>query len=135
MKGIRHNNLYYLKGNTVTGQVTISIGSDDDCTRLWHMRLGHTCEKSLQVLTKQYLFKGAKTCKLKFCEHCVIDKKIKVKFSTTIHCTEGVLDYVHMDIWGPTKTTYIGGNHYSMSFTDDFSRQCWVYTMRHKGES
>jgi len=47
LKGVRHNNLYYLKGNMVTGQVATCIGSDDDCTRLWHMRLEHTYEKSL----------------------------------------------------------------------------------------
>jgi len=32
MKGVRQNNLYYLKGNTVTGQVETSISSDDGCT-------------------------------------------------------------------------------------------------------
>jgi len=47
LKGTRHNNLYYLKGSTVTGQVVTSTNSDDDCTRLWHLRLGHTGEKSL----------------------------------------------------------------------------------------
>ena len=26
----------------------------------------------------------------------------------------------------------LGGTHYFMSFIDDFSRLCWVYTMRHK---
>jgi len=52
MKGIRHNNLYYLKGNTATWQVTTSIISNNDCTRLWHMRLGHTSKKSSQALTK-----------------------------------------------------------------------------------
>ena len=34
MKGIRRNNLYYLKGSIVTGQVSTFIGSDDDCTWL-----------------------------------------------------------------------------------------------------
>ena len=46
----------------------------------------------------------------------------------------GILDYVHTDVWGPTTTASIGGNHYFVSFIDDFSRRCWVYTMRHKGE-
>ena len=41
LKGIRCNNPYYLKGSTVTGQVTTSTDSDNNCTRLWHMRLGH----------------------------------------------------------------------------------------------
>ena len=58
------------------------------------MRLGHTGEKSLQALAKQGLLKGARTCKLKFCEHCVIGKKTKVKFGTMTHCTKGILDYV-----------------------------------------
>jgi len=47
MKGIRRNNLYYLKDNMDTWQVVTSNSSDDDCTRLWHVRLGHTGEKSL----------------------------------------------------------------------------------------
>ena len=98
------------------------------------MKFGHTGEKSLQALTKQGLLKGAKTCKLKFCEQCVIGKKTKVKSSTAIHCTEGILNYVHTDVWGPTKTASIGGNHYFVSFIDDYSRRCWVHTMRHKGE-
>ena len=34
LKGIQCNSLYYLKGNMVTGQVVISIGLNDDCTRL-----------------------------------------------------------------------------------------------------
>ena len=96
--------------------------------------LGHKGKKSLQALIRQGLLKGAGTCKLKFCEHCVIGKKTKVKFGTATHCTKGILDYVHIDVWGPTKTASIGGNHYFVSFIDDYSRRCWVYTMRHKGE-
>ena len=55
-----------------------------------------------------------------------------MKFGTVTHCTEGILDYVHTDVWGSTKTASIGGNHYFMTFIDDYSRRCWVYTMKHK---
>ena len=51
MKGVRWNNLYYLKVSIVIGQVTASENVDDDSTRLWHMKLGHTGEKFLQALT------------------------------------------------------------------------------------
>ena len=34
MKGVRQNNLYYLKGKTVTGQVETFISSDDVCTHV-----------------------------------------------------------------------------------------------------
>jgi len=52
LKGVRRNNLYYLKGSTVTGHVTTSIDTDDDSTKLRHMRFRHTGEKSLQALAK-----------------------------------------------------------------------------------
>ena len=35
MKGVRRNNLYYLKGGTVTGQVETSSFSDDGFTKVW----------------------------------------------------------------------------------------------------
>ena len=34
LKGVRCNNLNYLKGSTITRQVTTSTNSDNDCTRL-----------------------------------------------------------------------------------------------------
>jgi len=74
------------------------------------MRLGHTGEKSMQVLAKQGLLKGAKTCKLKFCQHCVLGKKTKLKFGTAIHRTKGILDYAHTDVWSPFKNASLGGN-------------------------
>ena len=124
MKGVRRNNLYYLKGSTVADKVATSIDSDDDSIRLWHMRLRHTSKKSLQALSKQGLLKCARTCKLELCEHCVIGKKTKVKFSTMTYYTEGILDYVHTDVWRPTKTTSIEGNHYFLTFIDNYSRRC-----------
>ena len=114
--------------------MAISTNSDNDCTQLWHMRLGHIREKSFQALTKQDLLKSVSTCKLKFCKHWVIRKKTKVRFGTATHCTKGILDYFHADAWGPTKTVSIGGIYYFVFFIDDYSRRCWVYTMKHKWE-
>jgi len=33
LKGVKSNNLYYLKGNTITGQMIILVSSDEDSTR------------------------------------------------------------------------------------------------------
>ena len=82
----------------------------------------------------QGLLKGAKTCKLDFCEQCVLGKQKRVKFGTVIHNTEGILDYIHTDVWGPTKTASLGGKHYFVTFVDDFSRRVWVYTLKSKDE-
>ncbi|KAE8673094.1 hypothetical protein F3Y22_tig00111812pilonHSYRG00176 [Hibiscus syriacus] len=106
MKGIRKNNLYYYQGSTIIGAVVAASGGDDlDATQLWHMRLGHAGEKSLKILAKKGLLKGAKACKLNFCEHCVMGKQKRVKFGTTIHNTK-----------------------------DDFSSRVWVYPMKSKDE-
>ena len=98
------------------------------------MRLGHAGEKSLQTLAMQGLLKGAKTCKLDFCEQCVLGRQKRVKFGIAIHNTEGILDYIHTDVWGPTKTASLGGKHYFVTFVDDFSRRVWVYTLKSKNE-
>ena len=97
LKVVRQNNLYYLKGSTVTGQDVTFTDSDDDSTRLWHMRLGHRAEKSLQASVKKGSLEGASTCNLKLGEHGILDKK-KVKFSTTTHSSQGLLDCVHVSI-------------------------------------
>ncbi|KAE8684117.1 hypothetical protein F3Y22_tig00111151pilonHSYRG00072 [Hibiscus syriacus] len=107
---------------------------ESEATRLWHMRLGHVGEKSLKLLIDQGLLKGARACKLAFCEHCIKGKKTRVKFGTAIHDTKGILDYVHSDVWGPSKTTSLGGTHYYVTFVDDFSRRVWVYPMKTKDE-
>ena len=47
MKGVRRDNLYYLKGSTVTGQVETSSSSDDGCTEVWQVKVGYGDERSL----------------------------------------------------------------------------------------
>ena len=54
-------------------------------------------------LHKRNLLKGIKTCKLDFCKYCVLGKQNMVQFKTAMHKTEGILDYVHIDVWGPTR--------------------------------
>jgi len=44
------------------------------------------------------------TCNLKFDECFALNMKTKYKFGTTTHRSEGLLDCVHVGVWGPTKT-------------------------------
>ncbi|KAH9789922.1 hypothetical protein KPL71_003219 [Citrus sinensis] len=120
LQGVWRYNLYYLKGGT-TDEANV-VEAHSDTTKLWHVRLGHAGEKSLQTLMRHGLLKGTKTCKLNFCEHYVIGKKTRVKFGTANHDTREILEYDHSDVWGPTKTASIGGSHYFVTFVDDFSR-------------
>ena len=52
--------------------------------------------------------------------HDILDKRTKVKFGTTTHHSEGLLDYVHVSIWRPAKTASLGGHRYIVSFIDNF---------------
>ena len=52
MKGIRRNNLYLYQCSTVAGTAAAVSEADKlvEMSKLWHMRLGHAGEKSLQTL-------------------------------------------------------------------------------------
>ena len=135
MKAPRKGLLYLLEGKTMETQLAMVAETDRiDSSSLWHMRLGHVGNKALQNLIKQGVLKGAKSGRIDFCEHCVLGKQTKVKFGTAIHQTKGILDYVHSDVWGPTKNESLGGKRWFVSFIDDFSRRSWIYTMKHKHE-
>ena len=82
-------------------------------------------------LAKDYL-KDSKSLKLDFCEHCELGKQTRVKFVSEVRTTEGLLNYIHADVWGPTKTASLSGNRWFVTFIDDLSRRSWVYTMHHK---
>ncbi|KAK3000052.1 hypothetical protein RJ639_022601 [Escallonia herrerae] len=55
MKGLKQNSLYLLQGSIVTRAAAIPSSSDivSDTTKVWHMRLGHTSERGMDVLSKQ----------------------------------------------------------------------------------
>ena len=67
-------------------------------------------------------------------EHDILDKK-KIKINITSPYTEGLLDCVHISIWGPAKTASLGDHRYFVSFIDNLSRHCWIYPMRQRYEA
>ena len=48
--------------------------------------------------------------------------------------TGKILDYVHSNIWGPTRELSLGGSQYFVTFTNDFSRKVWVYCLKQKSK-
>ncbi|KAH0655443.1 hypothetical protein KY285_030325 [Solanum tuberosum] len=133
MKARRSGTLYTLLGSTVIGAAAVSTQSDSDITKLWHMRLGHMSKKSLSILGKRGLICGQSTGNMEFCEHCVFEKQKRVNFkSPAIHRTKGTLDYIHSDLWGPSRTPSKGGAWYMLTFIDDYLRKVWVYFLKNK---
>ncbi|KAG8474128.1 hypothetical protein CXB51_033787 [Gossypium anomalum] len=95
----------YETGSTVTGDAAVASSSlsDDDITKLRHMRLGHMSENGMAELSKRGLLDGQRICKLNFWEHCVFGKQKRVRFTRRIHNTKGTLEYIHSDLWGPSR--------------------------------
>ncbi|GKU92526.1 hypothetical protein SLEP1_g6239 [Rubroshorea leprosula] len=136
LKGKKVGGLYHLQGSTVNGTCAVSTSSslDKDVTRLWHLRLGHMSERGMMELSKRGLLCGQKIGKLDFCEHCVYGKQCKLQFGKGVHQTQGTVDYIHSDLWGPSPVASKGGAMYMLTFIDDYSSKVWVYTLKSKSD-
>ncbi|KAG8478904.1 hypothetical protein CXB51_028750 [Gossypium anomalum] len=97
------NNASCKIGSTVTGDAAVASSSlsDNDITKLWHIRLGHMSENGMAELSKRGLLDGQGICKLNFCDNCIFRKQKR----------------------GPSRVPSRGGANYMLTFIDDFSRK------------
>jgi hypothetical protein len=134
MKGdLKSTNLYVLRGSSFSANVVIA--PDSETTKIWHTRLGHMSALGMAELSKRGLLDGCHSDTLDFYEHCVFGKHKRVKFSPAIHNTENILDYVHVDLWGPFRKVSHGGACYMLTIIDDYSRRVWPYFHKHKSDA
>nr|GEY13448.1 retrovirus-related Pol polyprotein from transposon TNT 1-94 [Tanacetum cinerariifolium] len=66
-------------------------------------------ESGLHELEKREVLGSKGLGKLKFCQNCVLGKSTTVSFGQGQHTTDGVIDYVHADPWGPSWVESISG--------------------------
>ncbi|KAH9662167.1 hypothetical protein KPL70_024758 [Citrus sinensis] len=135
MKGVKENGLYVLQGSSVPVLEGVSAVSEEDKTKLWHLRLGHMSIKGLQELSKQGLLGGDRIQQLEFCENCIFGKSHRSKFNKGEHMSKQVLDYAHTDLWGPAQVPSLSGGRYFMSLIDDYSRKVWIYILKTKDQA
>jgi hypothetical protein len=130
--------LYVLRGSTLHGSIsaTAAVTDDKPCeTNLLHMCLGHMSELGIEELMKRNLLKGCTLSGKKFCEHCIFGKHKSVKFNTAVHTTKRALDYVHADLWGPSRKPSYGGARYILTIIDDYSRKVWPHFLKNKDDT
>ncbi|GJZ77012.1 retrovirus-related pol polyprotein from transposon TNT 1-94 [Tanacetum coccineum] len=136
LSGIQRDNcVYSLDGHAMAGELNVIVEEKDSLAQVWHKRLGHIREVGLRVLEKQGLFGKKSLGKLDFCENCLLGKSHRVSFGVRRHTTQGVIDNVHSDLWGPSHVESLGGKRYFLSIIDDYSRRVWVYILRFKQEA
>lgn len=94
--------------------------------KLWHQRLGHASQytlKKIPFIQSSYFTEE--------CEACIRAKSTELPFATRERrCTEK-LEVVHSDTCGPFPLS-IGKNIHYITFTDEYTRYCWVYTIPNK---
>ncbi|WJZ89426.1 hypothetical protein VitviT2T_008647 [Vitis vinifera] len=77
-------------------------------------------ENEMAELTRRGLLNGQSISTLVFYKHCIFGKQKRVKFIKGIHSTKETLDYIHFDLWGPSRATSKGGLSYMLTIIDDF---------------
>ena len=105
---------------------------------LWHRRLGHVGMKQLNRLFKHDLVRGLKDIvfkKDKLCSSCQAGKQVKNTHpKKSIMSTSKAFKLLHMDLFGPTQYTSIGGNKYDFVIVDDYTRYTWVFFLLDKSD-
>ncbi|WVZ96842.1 hypothetical protein U9M48_042425 [Paspalum notatum var. saurae] len=137
-KGFRYNNLYLVDFNPKMANLQACLFSKNSMGWLWHRRLTHVGMSTLKKLMKKDLVRGLKYItfeKDKLCSACQAGKQVANTHPSKIFMsTSRPLELLHMDLFGPTTYTSIGGNNYGFVIVDDFSRYTWVYFLEDKTE-
>jgi transposase InsO family protein len=105
---------------------------------LWHRRLGHVGMKQLNKLLRHDLVRGLKDVtfeKDKLCSACQAGKQVGNSHpSKSEMSTSKAFELLHMDLFGPTTYTSIGGNKYGFVIMDDYTRYTWVLFLYDKSD-
>jgi transposase InsO family protein len=95
--------------------------------------------KQLNRLIKHDLVRGSKDVifeKDKLCSACQDRKQVgNTHLKKSMMSTSKAFELLHMNLFGPTTYTSIGGNKYGFMIVDDFSRYTWVFFLVDKSDA
>ena len=137
--GTRRGKLYYLKCEKVKdNQVYVSDARLSESKEfVWHRRLGHLNERSLNTMASKHLvydFDYHTSKPMPFCKSCVEGKLHRTPFKKGRRRAEKPLGLIHSDVCGPIGTQSLSGKKYFVTFTDDMTHYSWVYFLKSKSE-
>ena len=94
--------------------------------------------KQLNKLIKHDLVRGLKGItfeKDKLCSACQAGKQVgNTHPKKSMKSTSNAFELLHMDLFGPTTYTSIGGNKYGYVIVDDLTRYTWVFFLVDKSD-
>ncbi|GKA22945.1 retrovirus-related pol polyprotein from transposon TNT 1-94 [Tanacetum coccineum] len=94
---MKENYVYSLDGWAESGEASVGIQENKSLAQVWHKCLGHITEAGLHELERRDV-PGNKGL-------------------------EGVIDYVHANLWGPSRVESMSGCRYFLSIVNYYSRR------------
>ena len=118
--------------NSITGVKRTLFKNNS--ANLWHRRLGHISKQRLKTLEKNKILPKLDYSDLNDCIECFKGKLTNIRKTTAVRSTK-LLELIHTDICGPFKHKTLCGNTYFITFTDDYSRYCYIYLLSEKSQA
>jgi len=137
----RHRNVYVIDFDELSSfNVKCLIAQNKNVDSwLWHRRLGHISMSGISKLCKKDLVVGLPKLtfeKDKICDACQQGKQTKESFKAkNVVSTSRPLQLLHMDLFGPIKTSSLSGKKYALVIVDDYSRFTWTFFLAQKDDT
>lgn len=68
------------------------------------------------------------------CESCLGNKSQRLPFGDSTLSSNGPLDLLYTDVWGPSAISSVDGSYYYVIFVDHYTKYIWFYHMRLKSD-
>jgi hypothetical protein len=138
-KGFRYENLYLVDFDAREAQLSTCLLTKSSMGWLWHRMFGHVGMKQLNRLIKHDLVRGLKDItfeKDKLYSACQVGKQVgNTHPKKSMMSTSKPFELLHINLFGPTTYTSIGGNKYEFMIVDDFLRYTWVFFLVDKSDA
>ena len=131
--GNRHENIYIVDLNNMSNLsqcLMTNDGKNEKTSWLWHRTFGYTSMDLMSKLVKKNLVKGLPKVNYernRLCDACQLGKQTRNTFKPkNIISITRPLELLHIDLFGPTRTTSLERKRYGPVIVDDYSRFTWV---------
>lgn len=108
------------------------VNKDNDIFVFAQNWLGHPNFIYLEKLFSS-LFSN-KSSRFIFCDVCQLSKHMRATFSPQPYKSSQPFSLIHIDIWGSSNIN-VAGHRWFLLFTDDHTRESWVFFMKEKSET
>jgi transposase InsO family protein len=138
-KGVLDGQLYLVDFNNNQAELDTCLIAKTNMGWLWHRRLVHVGMKNLHKLLKGEHILGLTNVhfeKDRICSACQAGKQVGVHHPhKNIMTTDGPLELLHVDLFGPIAYISIDGSKYCLVIVDDYSRFTWVFFLQEKSQN